>query len=157
LCRYVPGLAATIAFVGASIKQITHERAWLQEDSHSVQVDVTCELTGPQMGEALYEALAEKYPVDFTRPKEKLTNVNADPLSSTIGNNDSAGMMAGVVGYDKSKSGGGGAISDGAGPKKLPPPTLYDYDTIVNNVKPSAKLVEAVVGCFTSVGCRTEF
>ena len=156
----IAGLAATIAFVGASIKQITHERAWLQEDSHSVQVDVVCELTGPQMGEALYQALSEKYPVDFTRPKSKLTNATADPLSSNIGNKDSAGMMAGTPVYDKKKNGGvtfsfdddaaGGAVP-GGGPKKLPAPTLYDYDTIVNNVKPSAALVGAVEDAFAQL------
>jgi hypothetical protein len=46
--------------VGASIKQINHERAWLENDSHSVQVDVTCELTGPEMAERLYQALSEQ-------------------------------------------------------------------------------------------------
>ena len=76
----IAGLCATIAFVGASIKQINHERAWLQDDSHSVQVTVTCELTGPQMADRLYEALAEKYPVDFTRPKSALSGERAAAL-----------------------------------------------------------------------------
>ena len=82
----IAGLCAVIAFVGASIKQIVHERAWLQEDSHAVQVDVTCELTGLEMKETLYKALSEKYAVDFSLSK---SNLNMNMVGK-----DSAGMMA---------------------------------------------------------------
>jgi ornithine cyclodeaminase/alanine dehydrogenase-like protein (mu-crystallin family) len=53
---------------------------------------------------------------------------------------NSAGMMAG-----ESKK------KDDSKPKSLPAPTLYDYDTIVNNVKPSAELVGAVEDAFSQL------
>ena len=140
----IAGLCAVIAFVGASIKQIVHERAWLQEDSHAVQVDVTCELTGDEMKEALYKALSEKYAVDFSLSKSKLN-------MSMVGK-DSAGMMAAestngatakTYSFDKN--------NNGAKPGRLPAPVLYDYDTIINNVKPSAELVAAVEDAFSQL------
>ena len=140
----IAGLCAVIAFVGASIKQIVHERAWLQEDSHAVQVDVTCELTGDEMKEALYKALSEKYAVDFSLSKSKLN-------MGMVGK-DSAGMMAAestngatakTYSFDKNKN--------GAKPGRLPAPVLYDYDTIINNVKPSAELVAAVEDAFSQL------
>ena len=140
----IAGLCAVIAFVGASIKQIIHERAWLQEDSHAVQVDVTCELTGDEMKEALYKALSEKYAVDFSLSKSKLN-------MGMVGK-DSAGMMAAestngatakTYSFDKNKN--------GAKPGRLPAPVLYDYDTIINNVKPSAELVAAVEDAFSQL------
>jgi threonine dehydratase len=130
----IAGLCATIAFVGASIKQINHERAWLQDDSHSVQVTVTCELTGPQMADHLYEALAEKYPVDFTRPKGNLSGERAAAL-----NRNGQSPAAPPAPAATAKAG------------QLPAPVLYDYDTIVNNVKPSRALVEAVEDAFAQL------
>jgi threonine dehydratase len=130
----IAGLCATIAFVGASIKQINHERAWLQDDSHSVQVTVTCELTGPQMADHLYEALAEKYPVDFTRPKGNLSGERAAAL-----NRNGQSPAAPPAPAAPAKAG------------QLPAPVLYDYDTIVNNVKPSRALVEAVEDAFAQL------
>lgn len=50
-----------IAGVGASIKHILHERAWLEQDSHSVLVDVECEVTDAKMGEELYDIISESY------------------------------------------------------------------------------------------------
>ena len=136
----IAGLCATIAFVGASIKQINHERAWLQEDSHSVQVDVTCELTGPQMAENLHAALAEKYPVDFTQPQAV---IGAGPNGTEAGTpkGKDAGMMLG-----ESKRNGAAK-----GPQELPAPVLFDYDTIVNNVKPAEELVLAVEDAFSQL------
>jgi threonine dehydratase len=130
----IAGLCATIAFVGASIKQINHERAWLQDDSHSVQVTVTCELTGPQMADHLYEALAEKYPVDFTRPKSEFSGERAAAL-----NRNGQSPAAPPAPAATAKAG------------QLPAPVLYDYDTIVNNVKPSRALVEAVEDAFAQL------
>ena len=139
----IAGLCATIAFVGASIKQINHERAWLQDDSHSVQVDVTCELTGPQMAEKLYEALAEKYPVDFTRPKSVLSGERASKQAEAF---SGVNMPAG-----NASNGAPPSPATTNSPKKLPAPILYDYDTIVNNVKPSAALVGAVEDAFAQL------
>ena len=68
--------------------------------------------------------LREKYPVDFSLSQSKL-NMGAHGKNS-------AGMMAGE-----------------AKAKMLPTPTLYDYDTIVDNVKPSAELVGAVEDAFS--------
>ena len=130
----IAGLCATIAFVGASIKQINHERAWLQDDSHSVQVTVTCELTGPQMADRLYEALAEKYPVDFTRPKSAFSGERAAAL-------DNSGQSPAAPPAPAAPAKAG----------QLPAPVLYDYDTIVNNVKPSRALVEAVEDAFAQL------
>ena len=147
LCRFsvvvpdrpggIAGLTAVIAEVGASIKQINHERAWLQEDSHSVQVDVTCELTGIAMADTLYEELSARYKVDFTRPKSALTNTAAAPMSSPISFPTSANAA------DVAKP--------SSGPQRLPAPVLYDYDTIVNNVKPARALVEAVEAAFAEL------
>jgi len=139
----IAGLCAVIAFVGASIKQIVHERAWLQEDSHAVQVDVTCELTGLEMKETLYKALSEKYAVDFSLSK---SNLNMNMVGK-----DSAGMMAAeskngadakTYSFDKNAE---------TKPGRLPAPVLYDYDTIINNVKPSAELVGAVEDAFSQL------
>ena len=139
----IAGLCAVIAFVGASIKQIVHERAWLQEDSHAVQVDVTCELTGLEMKETLYKALSEKYAVDFSLSK---SNLNMNMVGK-----DSAGMMAAeskngadakTYSFDKKAE---------TKPGRLPAPVLYDYDTIINNVKPSAELVGAVEDAFSQL------
>ena len=139
----IAGLCAVIAFVGASIKQIVHERAWLQEDSHAVQVDVTCELTGLEMKETLYKALSEKYAVDFSLSK---SNLNMNMVGK-----DSAGMMAAeskngadakTYSFDKNVE---------TKPGRLPAPVLYDYDTIINNVKPSAELVGAVEDAFSQL------
>lgn len=57
----IAGLCNNIAAVGASIKHINHERAWLQEDSHSVLVDVECEVTNAEMGELLYDEISTQY------------------------------------------------------------------------------------------------
>jgi threonine dehydratase len=139
----IAGLCAVIAFVGASIKQIVHERAWLQEDSHAVQVDVTCELTGLEMKETLYKALSEKYAVDFSLSK---SNLNMNMVGK-----DSAGMMAA-----ESKNGADAKTysfdkNTETKPGRLPAPVLYDYDTIINNVKPSAELVGAVEDAFSQL------
>ena len=139
----IAGLCAVIAFVGASIKQIVHERAWLQEDSHAVQVDVTCELTGLEMKETLYKALSEKYAVDFSLSK---SNLNMNMVGK-----DSAGMMAA-----ESKNGADAKTysfdkKTETKPGRLPAPVLYDYDTIINNVKPSAELVGAVEDAFSQL------
>ena len=133
----IAGLCATIAFVGASIKQINHERAWLQDDSHSVQVTVTCELTGPQMADRLYEALAEKYPVDFTRPKSAFSGERAAALDRN--GQSPAAPPAPAAPVAPAKAG------------QLPAPVLYDYDTIVDNVKPSRALTEAVEDAFAQL------
>ena len=139
----IAGLCTVIAFVGASIKHIVHERAWLQEDSHAVQVDVTCELTGLEMKETLYKALSEKYAVDFSLSK---SNLNMNMVGK-----DSAGMMAAeskngadakTYSFDKNAE---------TKPGRLPAPVLYDYDTIINNVKPSAELVGAVEDAFSQL------
>ena len=57
----IAGVCNKIAAVGASIKHILHERAWLEQDSHSVLVDVECEVTDVKMGEALYDAISASY------------------------------------------------------------------------------------------------
>lgn len=57
----IAGLTNKIAKVGASIKHINHERAWLQEDSHCVLVDVECEVTDLTMSEALYSEIEASY------------------------------------------------------------------------------------------------
>jgi ornithine cyclodeaminase/alanine dehydrogenase-like protein (mu-crystallin family) len=71
--------------------------------------------------------LREKYrPVGFSLSQSKL-HMGAHGKNS-------AGMMAGE-----------------AKAKMLPTPTLYDYDTIVDNVKPSAELVGAVEDAFSQL------
>ena len=57
----IAGVCNKIADVGASIKHIVHERAWLDQDSHSVLVDVECEVTDSFMGERLYDAISKSY------------------------------------------------------------------------------------------------
>lgn len=57
----IAGLCNKIAKVGGSIKHIVHSRAWLQEESHSVLVDVECEVTDIAMSEALYKEISESY------------------------------------------------------------------------------------------------
>ena len=111
----IAGLTAVIAEVGASIKQINHERAWLQEDSHSVQVDVTCELTGIAMADTLYEELSARYKVDFTRPKSALTNTAAAPMSSPISFPTSANAAA--------------VAKPSSGPQRLPAPGVVRTTT----------------------------
>jgi threonine dehydratase len=57
----IAGVCNKIADVGASIKHIVHERAWLDQDSHCVLVDVECEVTDVKMGEALYDSISSSY------------------------------------------------------------------------------------------------
>ena len=57
----IAGVCNKIADVGASIKHIVHERAWLDQDSHCVLVDVECEVTDSSMGEQLYDAISSAY------------------------------------------------------------------------------------------------
>ena len=108
-----------------------------------MQVDVTCELTGLEMKETLYKALSEKYAVDFSLSK---SNLNMNMVGK-----DSAGMMAA-----ESKNGANAKTYSfdkkaETKPGRLPAPVLYDYDTIINNVKPSAELVGAVEDAFSQL------
>jgi len=68
----IAGLCNKIAKVGASIKHIVHERAWLQEESHCVLVDVECEVTDMNMSESLFNEINENY---------TLKTANFGPLS----------------------------------------------------------------------------
>jgi len=142
----IAGLCATIAFVGASIKQINHERAWLEQDSHAVQVDVTCELTGPQMAERLHDALAEKYPVDFTKPKSVSADGPAESWVAAEGGGSADGSTS-QAGASMKNNATDGIASDG----RLAPPKLYDYDTIKASVAPDARLVAAVEDAFAQL------
>lgn len=85
----IAGLCNKIAAVGASIKHINHERAWLQEDSHSVLVDVECEVTNAEMGERLYDEISAQYSMKTAnfgpanRPRlagGRVMPVNNDPV-----------------------------------------------------------------------------
>jgi len=59
-------LTALIAGTGASIWDISHERAWLHESVDQVRNGVTVELTGPDHLDQLVEALTtEGYPVEL--------------------------------------------------------------------------------------------
>ncbi|KAL7077615.1 hypothetical protein ACQ4LE_003297 [Meloidogyne hapla] len=54
-------LTAEIAKIGASIKEIFHERAWLSANIHSVMVKIVCETRGEQHVKELIEHLNRKY------------------------------------------------------------------------------------------------
>uniref|UniRef100_A0A914M5H9 L-serine deaminase n=2 Tax=Meloidogyne incognita TaxID=6306 RepID=A0A914M5H9_MELIC len=54
-------LTAEIAKIGASIKEIFHERAWLSANIHSVMVKIVCETRGEQHVQELIEKLNKKY------------------------------------------------------------------------------------------------
>jgi len=61
----VNGLTAVLAEHGASIKDIYHERAWLQSSVSMVQVKCIIETLGREHAETLHRALREKYAVSW--------------------------------------------------------------------------------------------
>lgn len=73
LCRFMvvvsdrPGgiakLAALLTELGVSIKDIFHERAWLESDVFSVQVRCVVETRDTEHAEILRQRLAERYPL----------------------------------------------------------------------------------------------
>ena len=62
----IAGLCGVIAEAGASIKHMTHDRARLGEESHSVLVTVECECTGREMGKDLIQRLDKNYKIIST-------------------------------------------------------------------------------------------
>ncbi len=61
----ISSLTAVIARVGASIKDIYHERAWLETSISQVRVRVVVEVSSREQGSQLLEALhAAGYKVD---------------------------------------------------------------------------------------------
>jgi len=62
----IAGLCGVIADAGASIKHMTHDRARLGEESHSVLVTVECECTGREMAKDLIQRLDKNYKIIST-------------------------------------------------------------------------------------------
>lgn len=56
-------LTRLLSSLGVSIKDIIHERAWLQTDIHSVQVKVVCETKGREHSQEVETALKKQYAV----------------------------------------------------------------------------------------------
>jgi threonine dehydratase len=67
-------LAAVIAAVGASVREIMHDRAFSGPDVFSTGVEVTVETSGREHAAELFARLrAEGFPIEHATPSDDVT------------------------------------------------------------------------------------